>query len=135
MLKSVRLRPLNASFGSGIPQMAILRDPVTIVLNARGAGPFLLAWGARAADEGSVSIGTLVPNLQSAALIDFPAAQMVSRQELGGPSRLTALAPAERAARWHTTLMWVMLVGGAGVLALLAFRVYQESQESNSSSS
>jgi hypothetical protein len=128
MLKSLRLRPLQSSWGTSIPQVDVERDPVTIVLNARGAGPFLLAWGARAASDGTVPITTLVPNQPSHFLIDLPAATEGARVTLGGPSRYTALAPAERAARWQTTLMWVVLVGGAAALALLAFKVFRESQ-------
>ena len=99
---------------------------MTLVVNARGAGPFLLAWGSRAADEGSVPLGTLVPG--GTSISDFPVAQQMSRRELGGPERLTAVSRAERAAAWQTTLVWIMLVGGAGALAFLAFRVWREAQ-------
>jgi hypothetical protein len=126
LLKAIRLRPLNTSWGISIPLVEIERDPVTLLVNARGAGPFLLAWGSRAADEGSVPPGTLVPD--AASITDVPAAQAMSRRTLGGPERLTAASRAERAAAWQTTLVWIMLVGGAGVLGFLAFRLWRETQ-------
>lgn len=126
LLKAIRLRPLNTSWGPSIPLVEIERDPVTLVVNARGAGPFLLAWGSRAADEGSVPLRMLVP--AGTSMVDFPAAQAMALRTLGGPERLTAVSRAERAAAWQTTLVWIMLVGGAGLLALLAFRVWRESQ-------
>jgi hypothetical protein len=97
LLKAIRLRPLNTSWGISIPIVEIERDPVTLLVNARGAGPFLLAWGSRAADEGSVPPGTLLPD--AASIVDVPAAQAMSRRTLGGPERLTAASRAERAAR------------------------------------
>jgi Protein of unknown function (DUF3999) len=130
MLKAIRLQPLQSSWGAAMPGVEVERDSVTLILNARGAGPFLLAWGSRAADDSALPIATLVPSLVSNGMPDFPTAQELSRQSLGGPSRLTALARAERTARWKTTLVWVVLIGGAGALALLAFRVYRESAAS-----
>jgi hypothetical protein len=130
LLKAIRLRPLNTSWGVSIPIVEIERDPVTLLVNARGAGPFLLAWGSRAADEGSVPPGTLVPD--AASVVDMPAAQAMSRRTLGGPERLTAASRAERAAAWQTTLVWIMLVGGAGALAFLAFRVWREARAQQS---
>ena len=103
---------------------------MTLLVNARGAGPFLLAWGSRAADEGSVPPGTLMP--AGSSTVDMPAAQAMSRRTLGGPERLTAASRAERAAAWQTTLVWIMLVGGAGALAFLAFRVWREARAQQS---
>ena len=126
LLKTLRLRPLNTSWGASIPMVEIERDAVTLLVNARGAGPFLLAWGSRAADEGSVPQQTLVPDATS--ITDVQAAQVMSRRTLGGPERLTAVSRAERAAAWQTTLVWIMLVGGAGVLGFLAFRLWRETR-------
>ena len=130
LLKAIRLRPLNTSWGVSIPIVEIQRDPMTLLVNARGAGPFLLAWGSRAADEGSVPPGTLMP--AGSSTVDMPAAQAMSRRTLGGPERLTAASRAERAAAWQTTLVWIMLVGGAGALAFLAFRVWREARAQQS---
>jgi len=127
MLKAIRLRPLQSSWGATMPAVEMERDSVTLILNARGTGPFLLAWGSRAANDSALPLATLVPTLSN-GMPDFPAVQPGARQALGGPSRLTALAPSERAARWKTTLVWVVLIGGAAALAFLAFRVWKESQ-------
>jgi len=58
----------------------------------------------------------------------MPQGVLGQSQPLGGPSRLTALSPAERTAQWQTTLVWVLLVGGAGALGLLAWRVWKEQE-------
>lgn len=130
MLKRLRLRPLSASWGNSPPALQVERDPVTIVFNARGAGPFLLAWGSRAAASSAIPVGTLMPGPPVTTLRALPMAREAGRVELGGAARLTEQAPGERRAQWRTTLIWVVLVGGAGALALLAFVVYRESRRS-----
>jgi hypothetical protein len=128
-VKAIRLRPLGTSWGSGMPIVDVERDPLALVVNARGAGPFLLAWGSRAASDSAVSFAELVPNLTSDRLLEIPAGEpRGSSRVLGGDSKLTAVAPAERAARWQTTLVWIVLIGGAGALAFLALRLWREAR-------
>jgi hypothetical protein len=129
LVKSIRLRPLNTSWGSGMPQVDVERDPLTLVANARGAGPFLLAWGSRAASDTSIPFGQLVPNMTSDRLMEIPVGDFRSGpRELGGDARLTDPGPAARAEQWQITLVWVVLVGGAAALALLALRVWREAR-------
>jgi hypothetical protein len=126
LLQAIRLRPIGPAWGAQAPRVDVEREPVVLVVNARGAGPFLLAWGSRAAEDTSVPVATLVPRRTSGEPIPLPEGRMMARRELGGESRLTALAPSERAARWQTTLVWVALVGGALVLGGLAVHVWRE---------
>lgn len=128
LLKSIRLRPMGASWGSTPPLVEVEREPLTLVVNARGAGPFLLAWGSRVAEDTAVPFHMLVPQAAAQGVFDIAEARPGSRQSLGGPGRLTETTPAERAAAWQTALVWVMLVGGVGALGLLAFRVWRQSQ-------
>jgi hypothetical protein len=129
LLKSIRLRPLGASWGATPPVVEVEREPLTLVVNSRGAGPFLLAWGSRVAEDTAVSFNTLVPQAPADGAVGIPEALLGSRRTLGGPRRLTETTPAERAAAWQTTLVWAMLVGGVGALGLLAFRVWRQSQD------
>lgn len=129
LVKSIRLRPLGTSWGSGMPILEVERDPLALVVNARGAGPFLLAWGSRAAADTAVPFAQLVPNLTSDRLLEIPAGQQRGEYRvLGGDAKLTAMSPAERAGRWQTTLVWLVLVGGAGALAMLALRLWREAR-------
>lgn len=129
LVKSIRLRPLGTSWGSGMPILEVERDPLSLVVNARGAGPFLLAWGSRAAADTAVPFAQLVPNMASDRLVEIPPGQQRGDYRvLGGDAKLTAMAPAERAAQWQTTLVWLVLIGGAGALALLALRLWREAR-------
>jgi hypothetical protein len=124
LVGQVRLLPAGVSFGSAIPSVEIERDPLTIVVNARGTGPFLLAWGSRAADaDTSLPVASLIPGYTDQTPFALTIAAPAARRELGGPSRLTDLAPADRAERWQTALVWVFLVAGVLALALLAWKV------------
>jgi hypothetical protein len=127
LIGSFRVRPFGTSWGSTPPEIVPERDALVLVVNTRGAGPFLLTWGSRAATESSVDLSLLVPGGND-AIGQLSDATMGAWQQLGGPDRLTALAPAERAARWQTAMVWVALIGGAAALAFLALRLLRETK-------
>jgi hypothetical protein len=127
-LQAVRLRAIGTTWGAKPPEVSAEREPLTLVANARGTGPFLLAWGSRVATGTSLPFSTLVPNSNAVGADILPEGRFLTAQELGGASRLTAQTPSERAARWQTLLVWIALVGGAGLLATLAFRVWRDSK-------
>ena len=122
-----RVRPFGTTFGATAPTLVAERDALELVINTRGTAPFLLAWGSRAAADTAVDTSILVPGGRE-AIAKVPQAELTGRQDLGGPDRLTALAPSERAARWQTALVWVTLVGGAFSLAFLALRLLRETR-------
>jgi hypothetical protein len=129
LVKAIRLRPLGTSWGSGMPIVEVERDPLALVVNARGGGPFLLAWGSRAAADTAVPFAQLVPNLSSDRLAEIPPGQQRGDYRvLGGDDKRTAMSPAERAGRWQTSMVWLVLIGGAGALALLALRLWREAR-------
>jgi hypothetical protein len=125
LVKAIRLRPIGTSFGSP-PFVQVERPLKVLVVNARGSGPFLLAWGSRSARDAALAVETLVPSWNSGSLARLPEGMLGQQQVLGGPSRLTELSPAERTAQWQTTLVWVLLIAGAGGLGLLAWRVWKD---------
>jgi len=127
LVKAIRLRPIGTSFGA-LPNVQLERRLDVLVVNARGSGPFLLAWGSRSSSDPAIAVDTLVPSWNRKSLAAMPQGVLGQSQPLGGPSRLTALSPAERTAQWQTTLVWVLLVGGAGALGLLAWRVWKEQE-------
>ena len=128
LVKSIRLRPLGTSWGSGPPVVEVERDPIALVVNARGGGPFLLVWGSRAASDTALPFAELVPNLTSDHLMEIPAAEMRGHRVLGGDDKITSMSPAERTGRWQTALVWLVLIGGAGALTVLALRLWREAR-------
>jgi len=125
LIKAIRLRPIGTSFGE-LPNVQVERQLDVLVANARGSGPFLLAWGSRSSPDPAIGIDTLVPGWDRSRLATMPQGVLERQLTLGGPERLTERSPAERTAQWQTTLVWVLLVGGAGALGLLAWRVWKE---------
>lgn len=129
LVDALRLRAFGTSWGTAPPSVTLERPGLSLVVNARGAGPFLLAWGSRAASDSSIALGTLLPDSSDASIRALPNAFPEARQELGGASRLTEATPAERASRTQTIVVWALLIIGALALGVLAFRVYQETQQ------
>lgn len=126
--RAFRVKPFGTTFGATPPTLVAERDGLVLVVNTRGAGPFLLAWGSRAATDSSVDASILVPGGRD-AIASLPMANMGGRRQLGGVDRLTALAPGERAAQWQVILVWVALIGGAASLAFLALRLLKETRQ------
>ncbi|MDQ8020696.1 MAG: DUF3999 family protein [Moraxellaceae bacterium] len=126
--KEIRLRPLGPGWGANPPQLTVERDARILVFNARGRGPYLLAWGTRAATDTALPINTLVPTLADAGIDALPTAYLGEAVTLGGPERLTALAPAERSALQKKWLVWAVLIAGVLALGALAWRVWKESR-------
>lgn len=125
LVNAIRLRPIGTSFGSP-PVVQVERRPDVLVVNARGRQPFLLAWGSRSARDAAISVNTLVPSWSNKGLAALPEGTLQTQQVLGGPSRLTEPSPAERTAQWQKALVWVLLVGGAAGLGLLAWTVWKD---------
>lgn len=86
------------------------------------------AWGSRVAADSAIAFADLVPGQTPGNVLQIPEASPDGMRQLGGPSPLTELTVSERAARWQTGLVWVLLVGGVGLLALLAYRVWREAR-------
>ena len=126
LVDALRLRPFGTSWGTTPPSVTLERPGLNLVVNARGAGPFLLAWGSRAANDSSIALATLLPDPSLDAVRALPPAGFASRRELGGASRLTEATPAERASRTQTIVVWALLIFGALGLSALALKVYRE---------
>ncbi|MCL2657591.1 MAG: DUF3999 domain-containing protein [Betaproteobacteria bacterium] len=127
VLQAVRIVATGPGWGGKAPTVKALTEPRVLVFNARGNGPFLLAWGARAANAEAMSSPDQIPGLSGANAIErLPQAILGVPVKLGGPERLTGQSPAERSAGWKKMLLWVVLVAGAAALAWFAFRLIRE---------
>ncbi|GAA5169599.1 DUF3999 family protein [Viridibacterium curvum] len=126
--RELRLVPVGPGWGSLAPAVQAERSALELVFNARGSGPWLLAWGSRAATDASLPLDTLQTGKKADDIDTLPHAIIGATETLGGAERLTAPAPAEKQQRWRTALVWVALIAGAAALARLAFSVWKQTR-------
>ncbi|MBS1206727.1 MAG: hypothetical protein H6R25_3626 [Proteobacteria bacterium] len=128
VVQAVRITTLDARLPGELPQMSGSRSRQSLLFNAQGKGPFMLAWGNRAAVPAAVTLDALIPEAlrKQNDLAAIPAVQVAERMTPGGQDRLTATSPAERQEMWKTWLVWGVLLLGVVVLAWMALRIWRE---------
>lgn len=117
MVQAIRVTAVNGQLEDGIAQVTGERASQTLIFNAQGKGPFLLAWGNGAAQPQAMDVDMLVPAALRQANADIPYALVEDRIVLGGDARLTAVDPALQQSQWKKMLVWAAL--GLGVLVLV----------------
>lgn len=130
LVQAVRMTTLDARLPASLPQVNGSRDRQSVLFNAQGRGPFVLAWGNKAAQPAAVTLDQLIP-LALRKQIDLsaiPQVQVLARATLGGEARLTATSPAERQEMWKTLLVWGVLLLGGAALAWMALRIWREAK-------
>ncbi|WP_082022420.1 DUF3999 domain-containing protein [Enterobacter sp. Bisph1] len=127
-VQALRITTLDARLPGELPQVSGSRDRQSLVFNAQGKGPFMLAWGNRAAQPAAVTLDELIPEAlrKQLDLAAIPEVQVADRVALGGEGRLTATSPAERQGMWKTLLVWGALLLGVAVLVWMALRIWRE---------
>lgn len=127
-VQAIRVKGINANWGNTPPEVQGLRASQALVFIPQGTGPFMLAWGNKAAKPQAMALDMVIPEkLRGQYTLDsLPVATEADTVTLGGEARLTAVDPAERRSQWMTMLIWGVLV--IGVLALLgvAYRLWRE---------
>lgn len=133
LIQGIRLTTVNAHLPDTLPQISGLRESQTLIFNAQGNGPFILAWGNKAAAQVALPLDSLIPaGLRKQHDPDtLPDAVAHERIKLGGDSRLSAVSPAERQSQWQTFLVWGVLVLGALALVWMALRIWRDVQKDN----
>lgn len=131
LVQGIRLKGINQQWGERLPEVTAERDRQSLVFNAQGSTPFLLAWGSKAAQPQAIALDALIPEaLRETVSADaLPQAGLQSRVVLGGTERLSAMDATEEAGMWKKGLLWLLLVLGAGALVLLALKVWKEVQQ------
>ncbi|EOC1313544.1 DUF3999 family protein [Cronobacter turicensis] len=124
LISALRVRAINQRFGDAFPEVTGERDEKTLVFNAQGSGPFLLAWGNGAAKAQALTLQTLVPGSHDPEML--PYAQAVKAVTLGGDARLTAKDASAHRNALYTWIIWGVLVAGAAGLLLLAWRLWRD---------
>jgi hypothetical protein len=133
LIQGIRLTTVNAHLPDMLPQVSGLRESQRLIFNAQGSGPFILAWGNKAATQAAIPLDSLIPAGLRAqhAPENLPDAVAHERIKLGGESRLSAVSPADRQSQWQTLLVWGVLVLGVLALAWMALRIWRDIQKDN----
>ncbi|MDM2736422.1 DUF3999 domain-containing protein [Citrobacter sp. Ct235] len=128
LVEAVRMTTINARLPERMPALSGARDSYQLVFNTQGKGPYMLAWGNRAAQKADIGLDLLIPaSLRKTQEIDsLPGAVSQEDVALGGEARLTATSAAEQQSQWKTVLVWGALILGVAVLALMAWRIWRE---------
>lgn len=128
LVEAVRMRTINARLPETLPALSGARDSYQLVFNTQGKGPYMLAWGNRAAKKADVGLDMLIPaSLRKTQEInDLPWATPQEDVTLSGEARLTATSTEEQHSQWKTLLVWGALILGVAVLALMAWRIWGE---------
>lgn len=131
LIQGIRLKGINQQWGDLLPEVTAERDSQTLVFNAQGSPPFLLAWGNKAAQPQAIALDALIPPaLRESMSVDaLPQAGLQSRVVVGGTERLSAVDAAEQASMWKKGVLWLLLVLGAGGLVILALKLWKEVQQ------
>lgn len=127
-VEAVRITTINARLPTSLPAISGARDKYQLIFNTQGKGPYMLAWGNRAAPKADVAMDMLIPASlrKTQAVSDLPLAVAQESVTLGGEARLTATSATEQQSGWKTLLVWGALIVGVLVLALMAWRIWRE---------
>jgi hypothetical protein len=129
----VRVDQKGGGIGAGALGLELGWLPHEVVFAARGAGPFLLAYGKEAMKPGALAISSVLPVQRDGA-----AAAVAERASVGAPSAQVAppASPFTEPLRFARTffenrdarkwLLWLVLVAGVGLLAWMALRLLHQ---------
>ncbi|MGL5242434.1 MAG: DUF3999 domain-containing protein [Kluyvera ascorbata] len=127
-IQAIRMKTVSARLPQALPALSGARDSYQLVFNEQGKGPYVLAWGNRAAEQADVGLDLLIPaSLRTTQPInELPWAVPGDNVTLGGDARLTATSVGEQQSQWQTLLVWGALILGVAVLAFMAWRIWRE---------
>ena len=109
----LRVDPKSGGLGRGQPRIHAGWIPQEIVFAARGAGPFLIAYGNAAAAPSALPMSTLVPGYASGpeALAAIAVAHNAAAAPLGSLDQATPPREFRRATLWAVLTVGVVLLG------------------------
>ncbi|SQB21689.1 Uncharacterised protein [Citrobacter koseri] len=62
-VEAIRMTTINARLPETLPALSGARDSYQLVFNTQGKGPYMLAWGNRAAEKADVELDMLIPSV------------------------------------------------------------------------
>ncbi len=116
----LRVDQKGGGVGDGVPILQIGWPPQKLVFAARGAGPFQLAYGNRAAKAAAFPIDSLIPGYKTDAEFKVRTASLGEQVTLAGAARLRAQTDYKK---WT---LWGILILGVFVLAAMAYRLARQ---------
>lgn len=132
------LRAETANPPARAPVLELRWTPRTLLFNARGGGPYVLAVGAAPAalrtwSDGPLPLAQIAPGFRLEELQTLvPARVGIVLPALAAPAAAVAEAAAEddaaTAALRRKWLLWSVLGGGVALLAALSWRLYRQTQ-------
>lgn len=119
---AIKITTINSSFEQA-PTLIAYRNKVDLVFNSANNAPFILAWGS--ANPKSAALPTTSLLSANDSIDSLPLAFIGSPVKLAGEQALISHdAPASASLpKW---LIWLGLVFGAGVLVVLALKLFKE---------
>lgn len=115
----------GGGLGSGTPQLELEWHPQRLFFVARGEMPFTLAFGRQQTEAQGAHIDPLLRRLDR----DEEPARFIKSARAGGLFELggkTRLRPPPPPLPWQKWLLWALLLGGVGVLAVMVRSLYRQ---------
>lgn len=119
----VRADPRGGGFGNGAPKLVAGFIPQQVLFVARGAGPYVLAYGAAKVASASLPVATLVPGYRDDKPLE------AAHATLGEPHAQTR-APSPwpewlelDQGDWKKLALWAVLIVGVALLGWMAWRL------------
>ena len=120
----LRVNTKAGGTGAGAPGVRVGWTPRELIFNARGTGPFRIAYGNARAEPGSLPLEILVPGMRTEHEPKIALASTAAPQKLAGAA---ATAPGFGARKWA---LWAALLAGVALLAWMAWRLMAQMQGS-----
>lgn len=121
----LRVDPRAGGLGAGAPVLRLSWRPAQVVFLTRGAPPFTLAFGQRDARPAQLPLASLIPGYETGMEATLPQAKAGAPRALGGRDAPAPGQEDQPPPDWKRWLLWGVLLGGVGLLALMARQLLQ----------
>lgn len=130
VVEAIRITTVDAHLPETLPGVTGAREAKVLIFNAQGKGPYMLAWGNKAAENVALSLNQLIPESLPASknIETLPWAQPLETVKLGGDARLQAVSAGEQQKLWVALAVWAVLIVGVGALLMVAWRIWREAR-------
>jgi hypothetical protein len=122
----MRVDQKGGGIGSAQPAVHAGWVPEQLVFVARGAPPFVLAYGNARAAAAAYPIATLVPGWRADEPLTAARASVGAQRDVAGPAALRARAD------YRTWLLWLALVAGVAILGWMAWQLARQMKRGES---
>lgn len=118
----------NGQDPGGLPELSVGWRPHQLIFVAQGRPPYRLAFGSSMVESASFPVNSLLSEIQRDHTdITVAEAQTGDSFTLGGAGRLQ---PPRESLPWKQIILWLVLISVVVLLAFMAYRLYQQMQQS-----